>query len=545
MKKNFFTGNLRSILYFWNLTLALNIFAQDNLSALLPYPNHIEQREGTFSISANEQIVTDSDELIFAATELQHICNQRFGIELPTGKNGKIKLMLNEQIDGKEHYRLTISSRGITIEGKTPAGVLYGVYTLDQVLLGDVTNTKNKKIRSIFIEDYPAYPYRALMLDPARHFLPVNDVKHYIRQMARYKYNTLQLHLSDDQGWRIEIKSHPKLTGIGAFPNPKGGTNNPDNGFYSQEQLKELIRYAANLNVEIIPEIDIPGHTAAFLAAYPELHYDIHKDSVFQFGKAFNLMLSAVNPKVYEILDDVIREISTLFPSKKIHLGGDESAIASNWAKSPEHLQLMKEHGYTKADQLMNFFFSKVLTSTKRYGLHTILWCELDNISMPANNYLFDYPQDVTLVTWRYGLTPKCIELTQKSNNALILAPGEYAYLDYPQYKNDFPEFNNWGMPTTTLRRTFEFDPTYKLASEKRRQIIGIMGTLWGEAINDIHRATYMTYPRGLALAETGWCQNPGKDWESFKSRMLPNLSDMMSRGVSIRVPFEIFKDTK
>lgn len=520
---------------------AFHIQAQSNLSALLPLPNHITQGKGIFQLSENERMVISSEELQSAAKELQAIWQQRFNANLPTGTNGRIKLLLNADIAEREQYRLTVTPREVTIEGKTPAGILYGIYTLDQVLLGDVMNTGNQKIQSLFIEDGPAYPHRALMLDPARHFLPVDDVKHYIRQMARYKFNVLQLHLSDDQGWRIEIKSHPKLTEMGAFRNPKGGKNGPDNGFYTQEEIKELVEFAANLNVEIIPEIDVPGHTAAILTVYPELRCDIYKDSVFHFGKTDNVMLSAANPQVYKLLDDVIREISLLFPSKKIHLGGDESAIKRNWAKSPENLQLMKEHGYTSPDQLMNIFFGKVLASTKRYGLHTILWCELDNIYYPANRYLFDYPQDVTLVTWRNALTPKCIELTRASNNALILAPGEYAYLDYPQYKNDFPEFNNWGMPTTTLQKTFSFDPTYKLKPDQRKQIIGIMGTLWGEAIKDINRATYMTYPRGLALAEAGWSQNPGTDWNGFKQRMLPNLHDLMQRGVSLRVPFEVF----
>lgn len=527
------------------LAMVLSVFhvqAQSNLSALLPLPDHITQGKGIFQLSGNEKMVISSEELQSAAKELQAIWQQRFNANLPTGTNGRIKLLLNADIAEREQYRLTVTSREVTIEGKTPAGILYGIYTLDQVLLGDVMNTGNKKIQSLFIEDGPAYPHRALMLDPARHFLPVDDVKHYIRQMARYKFNVLQLHLSDDQGWRIEIKSHPKLTEVGAFRNPKGGKNGPDNGFYTQEEIKELVEFAANLNVEIIPEIDVPGHTAAILTVYPELRCDIYKDSVFHFGKTDNVMLSAANPQVYKLLDDVIREISLLFPSKKIHLGGDESAIKRNWAKSPENLQLMKEHGYTSPDQLMNIFFGKVLASTKRYGLHTILWCELDNIYYPANRYLFDYPQDVTLVTWRNALTPKCIELTRASNNALILAPGEYAYLDYPQYKNDFPEFNNWGMPTTTLQKTFSFDPTYKLKPDQRKQIIGIMGTLWGEAIKDINRATYMTYPRGLALAEAGWSQNPGTDWNGFKQRMLPNLYDLMQRGVSIRVPFEVFE---
>lgn len=540
--KTFFTFQRTGICLLLAMLLSVcHIQAQNNLAALLPLPNHIQQGEGLFRLSENEKMVISSGTLSFIANELQNIWHQRFDMELPIGTEGRIKLLLNSEIPDYEQYRLSITPNEITIEGKTAAGILYGIYTLDQVLLGDVINTGNKKIQSLFIEDSPAYAHRALMLDPARHFLPVDDVKHYIRQMARYKFNVLQLHLSDDQGWRIEIKSHPKLTEVGAFRTPQGGNNGPDNGFYTQEQIKDLVEYAANLNVEIIPEIDIPGHTAAILTAYPELRCDIHKDSIFKLGKTDNVMLSAANPQVYKLLDDVIHEMSLLFPSKKIHLGGDESAIKKNWAKSPENLQLMKEHGYTNPDQLMNIFFGKVLTSTKRYGLHTILWCELDNIYYPASKYLFDYPQDVTLVTWRNALTPKCIELTRKSNNTLILAPGEYAYLDYPQYKNDFPEFHNWGMPITTLQKTFSFDPTYKLEADKRKQIIGIMGTLWGEAIKDINRATYMTFPRGLALAEAGWNKNPGTDWKDFKRRMLPNLYNLIQRGVSIRVPFEVF----
>jgi len=514
--------------------------AQDNLSALLPLPNHIEQRQGSYHLSSNVKISPSTAELQFATEQLQQVFKQRFGINLNTGKNGKIRLLLNPKIEGDEQYRLTVSAKGVTIEGKTPAGVLYGVMTLDQILLGDVVSTKQGKIQAVFIDDKPAYAFRALMLDPARNFLPVNDVKFYIDQMARYKYNVLQFHLTDDQGWRVEVKNHPKLTQVGAFRNPKGGVNSPDNGYYTQEQLKDLVLYAKQRNVEIIPEMDVPGHTAALLAAYPELRCGFLKDSIFDLNKTNNVMLSAANPKVYEVLDDVIREMSTIFPSKKIHLGGDESAIEKNWGKSTEDLRLMQEHGYTKPEQLMNIFFGKVLASAKKYGMHAILWCELDNIHMPANEYLFDYSQDVTLVTWRYGLTPKCIELTGKKKNSLILAPGEYCYFDYPQYKNDLPEYNNWGMPTTTLKKSYEFNPTYNLATSETQHIIGVMGTLWGEAIKDINRATYMTFPRGLALAEAGWTQMPLRNWDSFKNRLYPNLLELTKRGVSVRMPFEI-----
>lgn len=517
-------------------------WAGDNLSALLPYPNSVEQLKGVFRIAKTDVIAVGNPALDFSAGEMKKTLEQQMGLSLKSGKSGRIRLQLNSLLKNKEQYRLTVSPKGIVIEGSTPAGVLYGVYTFSQLLIGDVVNTSSRQVRSVVVNDTPAYPYRALMLDPARHFLPVDGVKKYIRTMARYKYNTLQLHLTDDQGWRIEIKSHPRLTSVGAFPNPKGGKNGPDNGFYTQEDIKELVKYAADYNVRLIPEVDMPGHTAALLTVYPDLRCDILKDSAFVFGKTDNVMLSAANPRVYQVVDDVIRELGQLFPSKTIHLGGDESAIKKNWAKSPENLRLMQEKGYTKPDQLMNVFFGKVLASVKKYGLHAILWCELDNIYAPANEYLFDYPKDVTLVTWRNALTPKCIELTHKAGNPLILAPGEYAYFDYPQYRNDLPEFYNWGMPTTTLEKAYSLDPTYGLPLAERNHIRGVMGTLWGEAILDINRAFYMTYPRALALAEAGWTENKNRGWESFKRRLYPNLSALMQEGISFRVPFEIAK---
>lgn len=221
-----------------------------------------------------------------------------------------IRLLVDPAMDGKEHYRIEITSKGITISGATAGAVYYGVMTMDQLLLGDACATAHKEISPIRIDDAPRFPHRALMLDPARHFLPVNDVKFFIDQMARYKYNILQLHLTDDQGWRVEIKKHPKLVG---------------KDYYTQEQLAEIIQYAAQRNIEVIPELDIPGHTVAILAAYPELGCT-HTDTLPKIvGKTTDLMLCANNEKVYSVYQDIIKEISSLFPSDYIHLGGDEA----------------------------------------------------------------------------------------------------------------------------------------------------------------------------------------------------------------------------
>lgn len=522
-------------------------FGQGNISALLPLPNRIEQRTGekNFTLTTGTVVKTNLPEQAFCLTELQRILEKRTGQKVSVGlpsANGNtvIEIMLDPSVKGKEHYLLDVSEKCLSLKGNTQTALFYALKTLDQLLLGDACHTANGQIAPIRIDDEPRYGYRALMLDPARHFLPVEDVKFYIDQMAKFKYNVLQLHLTDDQGWRVEIKKHPGLTKTGAFRNLKTGPNGPDNGFYTQEQLKDLIRYAAERNVEIVPELDIPGHTVAVLATYPELGCT-HTDTIRKImGETIDLMLCANNEKVYSVYDDIIEEIAAIFPSSKIHLGGDEAVIEKNWTKCAHCQALMKQQGYTKESELMNYFFGKILASVRKHGKEPVLWCELDNIRMPANDYLFDYPNDVTLITWRAGLTPKCIELTAKHGNTLIMAPGEYAYLDYPQLKGDLPEFNNWGMPVTTLETCYQFDPGYGLPAAGQSHIKGITATLWGEAIRDINRATYMTYPRGLALAEAGWTQMEHRDWDSFKERMYPNLMNLMKDGVSVRVPFEI-----
>lgn len=511
------------------LLIAARLSAQDVTSALLPMPNQITLgKEKPYAVRPGKTTVYwNNQELEFAAHSLQNILRDRMLVEIPVSESDRadIRLLIDSAMEGAEHYILEITPKGVTVRGATAAAVYYGVMTLDQLMLGDVCTTSQKKLAAVYIDDAPRFAHRALMLDPARHFLPVDDVKFYIDQMVRYKYNVLQLHLTDDQGWRVEIRKHPKLVG---------------KDYYTQEQLADLIRYAAQRHVEIIPELDIPGHTVAILAAYPELgctHTDTLPKNV---GKTEGLMLCANNEKVYTIYRDIIQEIAALFPSRYIHLGGDEAVVEKNWTKCERCRAMQKELGYQKASQLMIPFFGRMLSFVEDNGKTPILWCELDNIYPPANDYLFPYPKNVTLVSWRGGLTPTCLELTRKYGNPLIMAPGEYAYLDYPQLKGDLPEFNNWGMPVTTLQKSYQFDPGYGVPAPEQAHIQGVMGTLWGEAIRDINRATYMTYPRGLALAEAGWTQMEHRDWESFKKRLYPNLMNLMKKGVSLRVPFEI-----
>lgn len=518
-------------------------FAQDNTSALIPMPNHIEKchNGATTQLNGNTVINSVFQEDDFLLQELKRIIGRHMqlspAIDNRCRKN-RIEIAVDSSFSERERYTLIVDKKGISIKGGSEGALFMALQTLDQLLVGDICNTASKKIEHIRIDDKPRFAHRAIMIDPARHFLPVEDVKFFIDQMARFKFNVLQMHLTDDQGWRIEIKSHPELTEAGAFRT--GRNQSPDNGYYTQQEIKELIEYAAQRNIEIIPELDIPGHSVAILKAHPELGCAFRQNDNKDLGGTTNMMLCAHNEDVYAIYEDIIREVATLFPSKKIHLGGDEAAVKENWAKCDDCLAMMTEAGYDKPSQLMIPFFGRMLDIVRKNGKEAILWCELDNIWPPANDYLFPYPDDVTLVTWRNALTPKCIELTHKYGHDLIMAPGEHAYLDYPQYPGDLPEFNNWGMPVTTLEQSYRLDPGYGLPQGEQAHIQGVMATLWAEAIRDINRLTYMTFPRAMAIAEAGWSNMEQRSWESFKQRIYANITEMMKNGVSIRVPFEI-----
>ena len=514
------------------LCTIFTVVAQDNLSALMPMPNHIEHPKGRAwrIIEGRTAVEQPADSLYFIAETIANIIEQRTDVPVsitPKGNKADVKLYIDNTLQGDEHYRLQISQRGITLRGRSAAALFRGAMTIDQLLIGDVIATAQDEMSPIIIDDTPRFACRALMLDPARHFLPVKDIKFFIDQMAKYKYNVLQLHLTDDQGWRVAINSHPRL----ASPQ-----------HYTQDELREIVSYAAQRHIEVIPEMDIPGHTVAILAAYPELSCSHLKEDTVIVGQTTNRMVCAANAKSYDVLTDVINELAPLFKSRHIHLGGDEAAVPANWAKCADCQEMMSKAGYTEATQLMTPFFNRILAAVRANGKKPILWCELDNIYPPANDYLFPYPEDVTLVTWRYGLTPTCLSLTKKYGHPIIMAPGEYAYFDYPQWRGDLPEFNNWGMPISTLENCYKLDPGYGTTLEEQNHVLGVMGTLWAEAIGDINRATYMTFPRAFALAEAGWTELEKRDWESFKIRMYPNLTDLMKSGVSVRVPFEIVK---
>lgn len=511
---------------------ALQVHASEG-AALIPYPNKVSMGQGKAYCISHKTPIIASESLRGEAAYLRQRIKQDHMMELMTSTTGKgITLAINSALaDNAEHYTLSIDKHGIRIEGATEQAVFEGIQTLCQWMLTKAQHTdKGLCVAPVSIDDTPRYGYRAMMLDPARHFLPLADVKRFVDEMARYKFNILQMHLADDQGWRLEIKSHPELTA--SCPH------------YTQEEMRELVDYAARQHIQIVPEIDIPGHTYGLLTHHKELCCRGVNTDNFGSELRTDVMLCAAKEATYGIVTDILREVCTLFPTPYIHLGGDESLIEKNWGKCEDCQQLKAQLGYTTNDQLMGHFFDHFWPLLRSQGKRPILWMEMDNLWPPATRYLFPYPKDVTLVTWRNALTPTAIQLSAQGGNDLLMAPGEHCYFDYPQWKNDLPEFNNWGMPILPLEAAFRWNPSYPDLGLPSDHIRGVMCTLWAEAINDIHRAFYMAYPRAMALAERGWCDDatPNYDnYEDFLGRLHPLLADMIRRGIPFRVPFEAY----
>lgn len=498
--------------------------------SLVPIPNKLTQNEGTFKLNQSISIYIQNDSIKSEALYLQSFLdksglNSTLVLSDRFHKNG-INLGCDNSIKSAEQYKLSVSKLGISIKSGTKVGIFRAITTLCQLITTDHTT-----LPCVEIEDSPRFEYRALMLDPARRFIEVEDVKRYLDQMAKFKFNYLHFHLTDDQGWRVEIKKYPLLTQIGSVRSETDGDKTPHKGFYTQDQIKDLVSYAKRLHIDIIPEIDVPGHSVSAIAAYPFLTCKDTSITVRTTAGVSLDLLCAGNEQVYEFYSDVYNELCDLFPSKYFHVGGDEAPL-DHWVNCKKCQSLKAKNGYTSNRELMSYFFGRINDVLQSRGKTPLFWYELD---VP------NYPENSIMYAWRYGLTPEVIERARLLGRKVICAPGEHAYFDYPHSRNDHPVIN-WGMPLLPLRQVYQFDPGYGLEASKQSHIMGVEATLWGECITDIDRAFYMTYPRALALSEAGWSNMENRDWSSFLSRIKPILSDLVSDGIYVRIPYEDFK---
>ena len=456
-----------------------------------------------------------------------------FHLKVTQGNAGSIRFNLNENPNtqiGDEGYTLQSSTKTVTITANKPAGLFNGMQTLLQLLPKEIESkvqaNANWIIPSVKITDYPRFAWRGVMLDVSRHFFPKEEVKKYIDNLARFKINTFHWHLTDDEGWRIEIKSLPKLTSVGAFRVPRVGhfgerdTPKPDEkategGFYTQEDVKEIVKYAQERNITIVPEIDVPGHSMAAIAAYPELSTkknpntfvnpgakisDWYSNGTFRIN--YENTLNPSDEKVYEFLDKVFSEIAPLFPNPYIHVGGDE-CYKGYWKDDEGCQALMKKLNIRHVEDLQGYFMNRLETILKAKGKKLIGWDEIleGGISPEA-----------TVMSWR-GMKGG-IEAAHLGHE-VVMSPTTYAYIDYNQGDNtiDPPIYAN-----LRISKCYSFEPVPDGVDAK--YILGAQGNLWTEQVPSLRYADYMTFPRTWALSEVFWSPKANKNWDNFTKKM-------------------------
>lgn len=501
--------------------------------AIIPNPVSYIAEKGSFVLKPTTKVYFEnSNPEALQVVDLYFGTFMGAGLEVvqkkPTKNTKCITLAINPISDesiGKEGYSLKVHPKGIVLKANSVAGLFYGLQTFDQLLDFNEITTVNVALPACTIIDYPRFVWRGLMLDVSRHFFTTADVKKYIDCMAKYKFNVFHWHLSDDNGWRIEIKALPKLTEIGAwrverfgaFGNreaPIVGEKTPYGGYYTQEEIKDILQYASERQITIVPEIDIPGHSMALLAAYPELSTKkepkmVNPGSNFAdwngdgtFTMKIENSLNPSDDKVYAILDTIFGEVAALFPGQYIHIGGDE-CYHGFWEKDPNCVALMQKENLKDAKELQSYFIKKVVNVITTKGKKAIGWDEI----------LYGGLADgAAIMSWRG--TKGGIEAS-KSGHEVVMSPNSFAYLDYTQGD---PSVEVPVYAKLSLKKAYEFEPAPEGVDPK--YILGGQGNLWTEKIPTIEHAFYMTYPRGLAVIESVWSPSKNKSWDNFSARV-------------------------
>ena len=514
--------------------------------AIIPEPVSLLKTSGFFTLpeSINILATPEMNRVVDYLQEKLSIPTGKFVAEM-TNTNAAaatIKLVLNSKANhelGNEGYQLSVTPNQIIIKANKAAGLFYGVQTLLQLLPKEIESKEVVKdviwkVPCVEITDYPRVGWRGLMFDVARHFFTKQEVKQYIDGMVRYKYNLLHLHLSDDEGWRIEIKGLPKLTEIGAWRVGKTGdfgsfsTPGPDEprtygGFYTQEDIKELVKYAKDRFVDIMPEIDVPGHSLAVIASYPELSgtagaeaYRVRSgERIMDWSKGappialVDNTLSPANEKVYTFLDTVITQIAALFPFEYIHMGGDEAPI-NYWQKSDAIKALMQKEGLKDMHQVQGYLEKRVQKIVESKGKKFMAWDEVMNGGVT---------ESAAIMSWRsinYGIS------ASRAKHEVVMSPQTHTYIDLMQGDAvTEPRVYN----SLRLTKAYDFDPIPEGADPK--YIKGGQANLWTEQVYNIRQAEYMTWPRGYAIAESVWSPKEKKNWSNFIAKMEQHFKRM------------------
>lgn len=526
------THNIFKSVLFSTLLLIGNSCSERKEIDVIPMPRSVEYHSGNFTISPETKFYTnlsaESRQALTDYLEGTSLSSVPFA-ESATGNNGiELNLCDSSIVTGNEAYRIEIVKKGVRLSANTETGIFYGLQTLLQLL----NNGDNKTLPALMINDSPRFPYRGLHLDVSRHFFDKEFVKKQLNAMAYFKMNRLHWHLTDGAGWRIEIKKYPRLTSFAAWrPFDKlndwwveGRTfceqDDPRavGGYYTQDDIREVVAYAAERHITIIPEIEMPGHSEEVLATYPELSCS---------GKPYvNADFCIGTEKTFEFLENVLLEVIDLFPSEYIHIGGDE-ASKSSWKTCPRCQKRMADEHLNSVDELQSYMIHRIEKFLNDHGRKIIGWDEIIEGGLSPT---------ATVMSWRGeegGI--KAV----KAGNQAIMTPGKYCYLDAFQ---DAPNTQPMAIGGyLTLEKVYSFEPVPDSLSTKEAELIlGVQGNVWTEHIPTPEHYEYMIYPRILALAEIGWSPSEVKKWDNFHTRALQAVNILREQGYN---PFPLEKE--
>ena len=524
------------------LGMAIICTAQTSIN-IIPQPAELKQPEiaASFTITPATQILLEGTGLENSANFLNDYLQRFYHFKLKLVKKTASKNVIALNYEKMEYaiagaYALTINNKGAHIAGDNENGAFYGIQSLIQLLPVPSSGKQISKlaIPYVSIKDYPRFAYRGLMLDAGRHFFPVDFVKKYIDYIALHKMNYFHWHLTEDQGWRIEIKKYPKLTQVGAHRNGtiigrypgKGSDNEPYGGFYTQEQIKDVVKYAAARYITVIPEIELPGHSSAAIAAYPQLScfpdtatfikpemisnaskQQLANGRIKLVQETWGVFRDVYCPSEYtfNFLQDVIDEILPLFPAKYIHIGGDECPKDA-WKQSAFCQNLIKEKGLTDEHGLQSYFIGRVEKYINSKGKSIIGWDEILEGGLAPN---------ATVMSWRGeqgGID------AAKQNHDVIMTPGTYVYLDHSQTKKEDSVTIGGYLP---LENVYKYEPIpAALNEEQGKHVLGAQGNVWTEYMANTKKVEYMIFPRLSALSEVLWSPKAKKDYTDFEKRM-------------------------
>lgn len=514
-------------------------FAQTNTVNIIPAPVELKMNSGNFSFNHSTHIIA-AGSAMHEAKMFNFYLKKLYGFALPVksklenSKSGNVIILeLTKSTDRKDAYNMAVESNKILISSTGNEGLFYGIQTLLQLLPENKTEIAERtfEIPQLSIKDYPRFQYRGMHLDVGRHFFGVDFIKKYIDYLAYYKFNNFHWHLTEDQGWRIEIKRYPRLTSVGGFRNGTiighyPGTGNDSvhsGGFYTQEQIKEIVKYAQDRFITIIPEIEMPGHSSAAIAAYPQLSCFPDESTKIsdktpwagsrngkQVQQTWGVFEDVYCPSEYtfKFLENVLDEVMKLFPSKYIHIGGDECPKTA-WKRSAFCQKLIKDKNLKDEHGLQSYFIQRIEKYLNSKGRSIIGWDEILEGGLAPN---------ATVMSWR-GEEGGIAAAQQKHD--VIMTPGTYVYFDHSQTKNEDSVTIGGYLP---LEKVYNYEPVPKeLTEEEAKYVLGAQGNVWTEYMGNTNKLEYMIFPRMSALSEVLWSPKENRNWKEFSDK-LPDI---------------------